>query len=211
MHAVTTTVLAGRPLVVAGGADGHLHCWDVATGRRRGLPLAGHKGGVNALTCIESDTEPMVISCGDDGTLRLWDLTTGLPVCPPVDAHSGWATALACTLLDGKPLAVTGGQDGKIRLWDLSRPEPGSRLGWVRPHGEPLSVAGGVNAVACTIVGGTLLVAASDDRGVRLWDFASGVQRTDIGVPGTVPSLLLHGDRLVLGCEWEVIVLRRSI
>lgn len=210
VHAVSTTVLAGRPLVVAGGADGRLHCWDVATGRRRGLPLAGHTGGVNALTCMELDTGPTVLSCGDDGTLRLWDLTTGLPVCPPVDAHSGWATALAGLLVDGRPLAVTGGQDGRVRLWDLSRPEPGSGLGRVRPYGEPLSVAGGVNAVACTVAGGALLVAASDDCGVRLWDFASETRQTDIGVPGTVPSLLLHGDRLALGCEWEVIVLRRS-
>ncbi|MCX5521371.1 NACHT and WD repeat domain-containing protein [Streptomyces bobili] len=210
VHAVSATALAGRPLVVAGGADGRLHCWDVATGRRRGLPLAGHTGGVNALTCMELDTGPTVLSCGDDGTLRLWDLTTGLPVCPPVDAHSGWATALAGLSIDGRPLAVTGGQDGRVRLWDLSRPEPGSGLGRVRPYGEPLSVSGGVNAVACTVVGGAPLVAASDDWGVRLWDFASGVRRTDIGVPGTVPSLLLHGDRLALGCEWEVIVLRRS-
>ncbi len=210
VHAVSATVLAGRPLVVAGGADGRLHCWDVATGRRRGLPLAGHTGGVNALTCVELDTGPTVLSCGDDGTLRLWDLTTGLPVCPPVDAHSGWATALAGLLIDGRPLAVTGGQDGRVRLWDLSRPEPGSGLGRVRPYGEPLSVSGGVNAVACTLVDGALLVAASDDCGVRLWDFASDARRTDIGVPGTVPSILLHGDRLALGCEWEVIVLRRS-
>lgn len=210
VHAVCATVLAGRPLVVAGGVDGRLHCWDVATGRRRGLPLAGHTGGVNALTCVELDTGPTVLSCGDDGTLRLWDLTTGLPVCPPVEAHRGWATALACFRLDGKPLAVTGGQDGRVRLWDLSGPEPGSGSGCVRAYGEPLSVSGGVNAVACTVVGGAPLVAAADDCGVRVWDFASGGRRTDIGVPGTVPSLLLHGDRLALGCEWEVIVLRRS-
>ncbi|WP_147982196.1 AAA family ATPase [Streptomyces sp. MS191] len=209
VHAVSATVLNGRALVVSAGADGLLHCWDVVTGCRRGLPLVGHVGGVNALACVDLESGPAVLSCGDDGTLRLWDLATGLPVCRPIEAHAGWVTALACSVVDGVPFAVSGGQDGRVRMWDLSGLHTGTGSERVLPFGEPLSVTGGVNAVDCGPVDGALVVVAADDSGVHIWDVASRRTRIDIGVPGPVPALLLDGDRLALGCEWEVVLLRR--
>ncbi|MFG2127011.1 AAA family ATPase [Streptomyces sp. NPDC048751] len=201
VHALTTTRLDGRPVLLSGGADGLLLCWDAASGRRRGLPFAGHSGGVNAVAGVDLGGRPTAVSCGDDGTLRIWDLWTGLAARAPVAAHQGWATALACTELDdGTAVAVTGGQDGLVRVWDLAN---GTGLT------EPLRVTGGVNAVACGAVGGTPVVVAADDCAVRVWDLASGRLRENIGVPGTVPTLLLRGQELVLGCEWEVVVLRR--
>ncbi|MYV53351.1 AAA family ATPase [Streptomyces sp. SID3212] len=201
VHALAATTLADRPLLVSGGADGLVRCWDVTHTRRRGLSLEGHRGGVNAVACVEVGARPTAVSCGDDGTLRVWDLETGLPGRAPVQAHRGWATALACAVVDGVALAVTGGQDGTVRVWDLTTGAPLT---------GPLEASVGVNAVACGTVRGTAVVVAADDAAVRVWDLASGRPRENIGVPGTVPALLLHGDQLALGCEWEVVVLRRT-
>ncbi|WP_316745023.1 AAA family ATPase [Streptomyces sp. MK7] len=205
VQALAATFLDRRPVLVSAGTDGLLHLWDVESGSRRGLPLAGHLGGVNALSCLDLDDQPAVLSCGDDGTLRLWDLATGLPLAAPVQAHQGWATALACTVTnDGVPVAVTGGQDGTVRLWDLSRARQ------VRPYGDTLPVVGGVNAVAFGAGPDGPIVVAADDGAVRIWNpFREGAV-IGLGVPGAVQSLLVCGDRMVLGCEWEIVVLRRA-
>ncbi|KUO15911.1 AAA family ATPase [Streptomyces dysideae] len=202
VHALTATDLDGRVVLLSGGADGLLLCWDAASGERRGLPFAGHHGGINAVARVDVEGRPTAVSCGDDGTLRTWDLQTGLATRAPVAAHDGWATALACTVRDdGTAIAVTGGQDGTVRVWDLAS---GTALL------DPLEVSGGVNAVACGVVFGVPVVVAADDCALRVWDLASGRLRENIGVPGTVPALLLRDHQLVLGCEWEVVVLRHT-
>ncbi|MER5473222.1 AAA family ATPase [Streptomyces sp. NPDC002685] len=205
VQALAASSLEGRPVLVSAGTDGLLHLWDVESRSRRGLPIAGHTGGVNALACMNLDARPTVLSCGDDGTLRLWDLATGLPLLPPVQAHQGWATALACTTTDdGVPLAVTGGQDGTLRLWDLSGTPR------IRPCGETLPIAGGVNAVACGAGPEGPLVVAADDGAVRVWNPFLESAVASLGVPGAVQSLLVCDDRIILGCEWEIVVLRRA-
>ncbi|MFE6337984.1 AAA family ATPase [Streptomyces sp. NPDC057798] len=202
VHALTATDLDSRPVLLSGGADGVLRCWDAASGDRRGLPFVGHGGGINAVARVDVEGRPTAVSCGDDGTLRTWDLRTGLAARAPVAAHEGWATALACTVRDdGTAVAVTGGQDGTVRVWNLA---DGVLLL------DPLEVTGGVNALACGVVLGVPVVVAADDCALRVWDLASGRLRENIGVPGTVPALLLRDQQLVLGCEWEVVVLRRT-
>ncbi|WP_437066056.1 AAA family ATPase [Streptomyces sp. enrichment culture] len=201
VHALAAAALDTRPVLLSGGADGLIRCWDTESGLQRGLPLAGHAGGVNAVACVEVRDRITGVSCGDDGTLRLWDLETGLPARAPVKAHDGWVTALACAALEERAVAVTGGQDGTVQVWDLG---DGS------PLTPPLSVTAGVNAVACGAVGGRAVVVAADDCAVHVWDLFSGRPLDSIGVPGTVAALLLTGDQLVLGCEWEVVVLRRT-
>ncbi|MPY32351.1 hypothetical protein FNH09_14035, partial [Streptomyces adustus] len=204
VQALATTFLDDGPVLVSAGTDGLLNLWDVESGARRGLPLAGHVGGVNALACTTVGERPAVLSCGDDGSLRSWDLATGLPLAPPVQAHQGWATALSCTMTDdGVPLAVTGGQDGAVRLWDLSDPQH------IRGYGDPLPAVGGVNALACGAGPDGPLVVSADDGAVRVWSPTAQDAVVSIGVPGAVQSLLACGDRLVLGCEWEIVVLRR--
>nr|WSW42545.1 hypothetical protein OG296_05080 [Streptomyces sp. NBC_01001] len=201
IHALVATTLDRRPVLVSAGADGLVRCWDATSGVQRGLPMAGHDGGINALGCADVYGRRIIVSCGDDGTLRCWDLETGLPARAPIQAHSGWVTALACAVVDGRPVAVSGGQDAIVRAWDLA---DGSAIT------PPVVVTGGVNAVACGTVGATPMLAAADDCAVRLWDLASGELRESIGVPGTVPALLLRDDQLALGCEWEVVVLCRA-
>ncbi|MGX1540905.1 AAA family ATPase [Streptomyces adustus] len=204
VQALATTFLDDGPVLVSAGTDGLLNLWDVESGARRGLPLAGHVGGVNALACTTVGERPAVLSCGDDGSLRSWDLATGLPLAPPVQAHQGWATALSVTMTDGGvPLAVTGGQDGAVRLWDLSDPQH------IRGYGEPLPAVGGVNALACGAGPNGPLVVSADDGAVRVWSPTAQDAVVSLGVPGAVQSLLACGDRLVLGCEWEIVVLRR--
>jgi WD40 repeat protein len=201
VHAVACTRVEGVPVAVSGGADGSVRSWDLATGRRRGAPLKTFRHGICAVACVTAGGRPLAVCGGDDGALRCWDLATGLGHGTPVHAHDGWVTALApVDTGHGTAVVVSGGADGTVRAWDLHTG---------RPAGEPLpGVVGGVNAVACATVHGRALAAAADDSGVRLWDLATGSPADTIGVPGTVPAVALHCGHLVLGVEWEVVVLR---
>jgi WD40 repeat protein len=200
VHAVACAEVAGVPVAVSGGADGSVRSWDLAAGRRRGAPLRTFGHGICAVGCVTADGRPLAVCGGDDGVLTCWDLTTGLGHGTPIRAHDGWVTALARVDAGPGPTVLSGGADGSVRAWDV-------RAG--RPAGEPLpGVVGGVNAVACAVVHGRALAAAADDSGVRLWDLATGSPVDAIGVPGTVPAVALHSAHLVLGVEWEVVVLR---
>ncbi|MGW1102430.1 WD40 repeat domain-containing protein, partial [Streptomyces sp. NPDC002540] len=101
-------------------------------------------------------------------------------------------------------VAVTGSSDGKVRVWDLPT---GQQIG------EPLTGhAGGVRAVATTVVDGRpVAVTGSDDNTARVWDLATGrlVER-ELVFPTGVNAVTVSPDgRLVVGFGHEVAVLTR--
>jgi WD40 repeat protein len=121
VRAVAVTELDGRQVIVsAGGVDGRVGLWDLATGSSVGVPLVGHIGGVNALAVGISDGRPLAVSGGDDGTIRRWDLRALSSLGEPLRGHQGYVPALAVGILDSRPVIVSGGDDGTIRVWDLA-------------------------------------------------------------------------------------------
>ena len=63
-------------LLVAGGVDGRIECWDVATGKRTGV-LPPHAGMVCTLAFSADGRQ--LLSAGTDGSVRMWFRGTDFP------------------------------------------------------------------------------------------------------------------------------------
>ncbi|MEZ5966153.1 MAG: protein kinase [Planctomycetota bacterium] len=101
----------GRYLV-AGGRDGSVRCWEVATGRLLGVHL-GHDG---AISCVAfAGARMLIATAGEDHTVRLWS-PFGSPAHFELRGHVGAVTRVAF-LPDGDRL-VSASQDGSVRVWD---------------------------------------------------------------------------------------------
>ena len=64
-------------LVLTGGSDGMVRCWEVQSGECVRVREA-HQGTVQSLK-VSPDGSTLA-SCGEDGTIRLWDLESGEPL-----------------------------------------------------------------------------------------------------------------------------------
>jgi WD40 repeat protein len=127
-----------------------LQLWDVATARRKGQLLKGHRGWVAAMTF--SPDSKKVLTGGNDGTARLWDAATGKPIGAPLQHEVDIVHEEVCSVQfspDGKSI-VTGTAFGTVfkgdrrgrtaRLWDTATgklrfrtPPPDQYLSWPPP------------------------------------------------------------------------------
>lgn len=167
VHSVASTLLDGRPVIIAGAGDGSVRAWDLRTRALIGTPFLGHENEVWAVTSAILDGRPIVVSAGRDQSIRLWDLATGLPVRDPLLGHTDQVRALHVYEMDGRPTLVSGSLDDSIKIWDISSGEP---------FGDPLyGHTGSISDVeVATRDGQSVVVSASFDDSIRLWDPVSG-------------------------------------
>ena len=59
--------------LASGNAQGQILRWNVPELRQIGLPLTGHKGGVNRVAFRPGSQTTLLVSGGEDFTIRLWD------------------------------------------------------------------------------------------------------------------------------------------
>jgi len=104
-------------MLAAGGADGTVRVWDVATQQQVGPPLSGGPGPVSAVAFSPDGT--MLAAGGADGTVRVWDVATQQQVGPPLNAGPGPVSAVAFSP-DGTTLVTAGA--GQARRWDVAFP-----------------------------------------------------------------------------------------
>src|SRR5262249_28244340 len=190
----------GRSLIVSSGPNhksGRLTWWEAATGKRQlgdaVIPLVE-----SPAYCLALSADGRWLAGGLVGAVRVWDLDTKKPAAtsqlPAAAAlRTGHADALAFTP-DGQSLCIGWGP-APMGVWRWSwRREPrplllGTHAHWVR-------------AVAVAPDGRTL-ASGSWDKTVKLWDLATGKERTTLtGHPYEVIGVAFSPDgrTLAAGC-----------
>ncbi|WP_327090035.1 serine/threonine-protein kinase [Nonomuraea sp. NBC_01738] len=102
---------------IAGGLQGRLIFWNLATGRQIAKPVKAHESGVLAIATGKLDGVPVALTGGGDKTVRLWDLRTGKPIGKPLLGHTAQVQQVMLAEYDGVTVAVTRG--GDVRVWNL--------------------------------------------------------------------------------------------
>jgi WD40 repeat protein len=154
---------AGR-LLLAGGTDGQVHFWDVATGREVGPALAAPRFGPEAwVTRVAFSPDGRRIATSSQKAVVLWDAASRKPDGAPLP-HDGLVWGLAF-LPDGR--LATCVDDGTVRVWDLAARRV--VLGPLRHCGAP-----NYYYTLAAYPKGPILASAGQDGRVVFWDTASG-------------------------------------
>jgi len=158
--------------LVACGADGALHIFDVRTGKeyRR---LDGHSGRV--WTVAFAPDNRRILSGGFDSSIRLWDLVSGRET-RKLPGHTDYVRDVVFNR-DGH-LALSGGDDRMVRLWNLTT---GTEVRSFPGHNHF------VWSVALSRDGKKAL-SGSLDKTIRLWDVEAGT---------LIKKLVGHGDTVL--------------
>ena len=162
--------------LATGSYDGTVRILDAATGQVR-MAFVGHRKAVNAVAIAPDGS--WLATCGQDKKMRIWDPATG-------KEQAGIAcndTSPVAIAPDGSWLAV--GIGLRIRIWDTATKTERAR--------SDVGRAGWVTAMAVS-PDGDWLATGSKDRGVLIWDAATGMKRLGLASHATTESPGAHGS-----------------
>ena len=172
-------------VLVAGGGDGRLHQWDLASSREIGVSAAGH--GDQVLAAATSADDKVLITLGRDATVRTWDVERHHPVVTVLakPEKAQWGLAVSP---DGTRVAV-GDDAGVVTVYDAH-----TGVTKVRLVGAPSRV------FALAFVDGDRLIAGDDGGGLRLWNTRTGQQLRALARAhqGAVTGVAVSPDRKIL-------------
>jgi WD40 repeat protein len=229
--AVAFGTLEGRPIVVSG--DQTVRVWDFASGTRRGTVMRGHRTSVSRLALGTFEGRPAVVSGAINGNVQVWDLTSGRPrgfpysalawvylvslisrssregivsvereavpdpddTAPPDPTRRPKKVGLDGVLLPEEPYSAPPTQAAKQRIFYRPEDPPDLRYGW-----DALAIG--------TLDGQDVLVAGSDDGGVKIWDRATWRQQglTMRGHEERVSAVAIgtfEGRSIVVSGAWD--------
>jgi len=146
--------------VIAGGDEGTISVWDLATGQQLKV-LRGHEDAVCSIAL--SPDGQHIVSGSWDKTIRVWDVESGKELKTIHHKDISWGCFLSVAYSpDGKLIASAVGRKS-IKLWDSGI---GAEL-------MTLSTESGINRVAFSSDGNRII---SGDNGgnITFWEIASG-------------------------------------
>lgn len=146
-HAVTFS--GDGKLVAAGGRSGHIHVWDVETGKQ----VADYKPHRRRVRSLEFAADGMLVSGSEDQFIHI---TNPLATNQKRSLPRHRAKLFAVRMLNDSIIA-TGGSDNVIRLWNYA---DGTAVGTLEGH---------TGTVATLSLRGQQLVSGSYDTTVRVW------------------------------------------
>ncbi|MDR3637881.1 MAG: hypothetical protein P4L84_29015 [Isosphaeraceae bacterium] len=180
LGAVVSELAADGKRLVCADKQGALQVIDAGDGKVLKTIATAIQGSITLLSLSPDATQAAVY--GTDGSLSLWSLADGQRSARK-EGLAGVRT-LAWTR-DGKAVA-TGGDDKVVRIW----PVPTGEKAEVAAPKELKSATGAIMALE---TGADLLIAASADGKVRLWNVAEAKLVRELAVAGAV-ALGLSGD-----------------
>lgn len=195
VQAVATT---SSSLLVSGGVDKTVRVWDLDSGQCVRV-FEGHRGAICGLAF--TDDSRLAISASADDTLRVWDVEAR-SLSYKLPSHQNTVTSLKTDPLDR--FVVSSSLDGTIQTYSLADHfQSVTKLG---VHGR---------SIECVTLSndGRLLLSASSDHNLKLWDVEKGTElRTYCKHADWVNAVVFTDDNLhcVSGSDdrtvvvWEV-------
>jgi serine/threonine protein kinase/WD40 repeat protein len=154
-------------VLVAGGMDGSIHVWDLATRtkistlRNRVHMRTGHG---SLTTCLTFSGDGSLLASGHlDGAIYLWEVATGLELDVRL-GHEGAVGGLAFPPGDGT--LISAGADATIKFWDLPALRSGDARRTMRRQPDAVTCLGLAD-------GGKLVVTGHAGRTLRAHEIAS--------------------------------------
>lgn len=181
----------------AGGADGQVHEWDLATRSETAVTAIGHDDAI--IDAAVSADEHAMVTLGRDQDLRVWDMGERRPAATPV-ADLGVDLYGVAIGADAETIAVGDGR-GAVHV--------------VSPNGDRRELAGHTGKVfGLAFLPNGRLVSGASDGSMRVWDVDAGqaLVTRDGATPDAITSLAVTstGDRVVTSSEDGVIRVWRS-
>jgi membrane-associated protease RseP (regulator of RpoE activity) len=181
-------------IIVAASSDQTVHMWDAReeTIGQEIRRLEGHTGEVNSVAF--SPDGQTIVTASADQTIRVWDATTGQEI-RRLEGHTGEVNSVVFSP-SGQTI-LTASSDQTARVWDAVT---GQEIRRLEGHtGEVNSVVFSPpqpEEIIPTIFGlnNHIIVTASSDRTVRVWDAATGQEIRRLDNTGEVNSVAFFPD-----------------
>ncbi|RIV35573.1 trypsin-like peptidase domain-containing protein [Micromonospora radicis] len=150
-----------EPLLYTAQDDCSVAWWELTDGTQVG-EMRGHYGEVAAVCTLVVDGRLLIASAGDDQAIRLWHPRTGaaLGVLLGHVTHA-WVTALATVEWPGVVALASADKSGTLMLWGGADTPVWTQQG----HQDEVNALCGI-----TVAGRRMLVSASADSTIRMWD-----------------------------------------
>ncbi|KAI8812140.1 WD40-repeat-containing domain protein [Cladochytrium replicatum] len=154
--------------IVTGSEDGSVYIWDPRTGTAtHKITRDDARFAIGRVISLGFGNDSVLVG-GDEGACRLIQLSSGR-VLGALNDHTSCVEAIA--FCESLPLAATAGVDDKICIWDLNS----SRVRHTFKHSDT------VTAILFHPIEHYLLLSASADMSVKMWDVRSGEMVKDWG------------------------------